>query len=271
MPHLRIVDQVLFEQVAERLASVGGVHARNTPRAKRLLSGLLRCGGCGGAMSISGSDTSGPRIQCSGFKDAGTCSNSTRYYVEKIERLVVDSLRVQLSDPDLIREYVKVYRAERNRAENEARRTRGKLDRERAKARAEIQRIVSSIAKGLITDAEAAELLGPAREQLGQIEASLAVADQDTTVVDLHPQAVQRFKNNLDNLAVEVARKGDTLDLDVMTTFRALVESVVVRPRKAGDEYTVNIRGYLASLMGLNPSALVVVAREGLEPPTPGL
>jgi len=56
--------------------------------------------------------------------------------------------RVQLSDPDLIREYVKAYRAERNRAETEARRVRGTLDRERTKAKAEIQRIVSSIAKG---------------------------------------------------------------------------------------------------------------------------
>jgi hypothetical protein len=170
--------------------------------------------------------------------------------------------RVQLSDPDLIREYVKAYRAERNRAETEARRVRGTLDRECTKAKAEIQRIVSSIAKGLITDDEAAELLGPAREQLARIDSNLAVADTDTTVVDLHPQAVQRFKDNLENLAAVVARKGDTLDFAVVSTFRALVESVVVRPRKAGEKYTVNIRGHLASLMGLNQSALMVVARE---------
>lgn len=270
-PHLRIVDQTLFEQVAQRLKSVGGVHARQAPRAKRLLSGLLRCGGCGGAMSIAGADRSGPRIQCSAYKEAGSCSNSARYYVEKIERLVVDSLRTQLSDPDLIGEYVKAYREERNRAETSARRVRATLDRDHKAAKAEIQRIVSSIAKGLITDGEAADLLGPAREQLGRIESSLAMADSDTTVVDLHPQAVQRYKDNLESLAAVLARKGDTLDLDVVSTFRALVQSVVVRPRTAGEQYTVNITGYLASLMGLNPSALMVVAREGLEPPTPGL
>ena len=33
------------------------------------LSGLLRCGCCGGGMSIIGSDRSGPRIQCSVFKE----------------------------------------------------------------------------------------------------------------------------------------------------------------------------------------------------------
>ena len=58
---------------------------------------------------------------------------------------------------------------------------------------------------------------------------------------------------------------------DLIGTFRALVESVVVSPHKAGEPYQVNIQGYLVSLMGIDQSALMVVAREGLEPPTPGL
>jgi site-specific DNA recombinase len=49
---------------------------------------------------IIGSDRSGPRIQCSVFKESGTCENGARYYVDKIERLVIGALRVQLSNPD---------------------------------------------------------------------------------------------------------------------------------------------------------------------------
>jgi len=82
------------------------------------------------------------------FKESGACSNGSRYYIEKIEQLVVDALRLQLSTPDLVGEYVKTYRAERNRVEADARRRRTTLDREFAKAKAEIQRIVNSIAKG---------------------------------------------------------------------------------------------------------------------------
>lgn len=124
LPHLRIVDQVLFDQVAARMASVGGSHAAQAPRSKRVLSGLLKCGCCGGGMSIIGSDRSGARIQCSVFKESGACDNAARYYVQKIERLVVGALRLQLSDPALIREYVKTYREERNKAESDARRKR---------------------------------------------------------------------------------------------------------------------------------------------------
>jgi site-specific DNA recombinase len=148
LPYLRIVDQPLFDQVAARKASVGGSHAPHTPKSERVLSGLLKCGCWGGGMSIIGSYRSGPRIQCSVFKESGTCKNAARYYIEKIERLVIGALRVQLSNPDLIREYVKTYREERNRAEREARRKRSTFDRNYTKAKAEIQRIVVLSRKG---------------------------------------------------------------------------------------------------------------------------
>jgi site-specific DNA recombinase len=213
-------------------------------------------------MSIIGSDNSGPRIQCSVFKESGACRNAARFYIEKVEKLVVDALRLQLSNPKLIREYVKAYRDERNRVEAEARRGRSTLERELAKAKAEIQRTVNSIAKGVITDDEAASILAPARLDLARIEADLATAQTHTNVVELHPQAVQRFKDNIEALAKILSDKDGLPDLEISGTFRSLVESVIVQPRKAGEEYVVNIRGYLASLMGVGPSALLMVAGE---------
>ena len=49
-------------------------------------------------------------------------------------------------------------------------------------------------------------------------------------------------------------------DLALIGSFRSLVEGVVVQPRKAGEEYEVNIRGHLAALMGVEVSALQMVA-----------
>jgi site-specific DNA recombinase len=219
-------------------------------------------------MSIIGSDRSGPRIQCSVFKESGTCENAARYYVDKIERLVIGALRVQLDNPDLIKEYVKAYRDERNRAEREARRKRSTLDRDFAKAKSEIQRIVGSIMNGVITDDEAASLLKPARTAVAELESQLAIADSVTNVIELHPQAVQRFKENIETLADILTTKDAMPDLDLIGTFRSLAERVVVHPRKPGHEYKVSIRGYLASLMGLEMSAVPLVAGEGLEPPT---
>jgi site-specific DNA recombinase len=130
---------------------------------------------------------------------------------------------------------------------------------------------MSSIAKGLITDIEAASLLGPARQELARIETELATAQTDTNVIELHPQAVELFKQNLGALADILVMKDALPDPELVGTFRSLVESVVVLPRKAGEHYEVSIRGYLASLMGAELSAPLLVAGEGLEPPTPGL
>jgi hypothetical protein len=85
-------------------------------------------------------------------------------------------------------------------------------------------------------------------------------AQTHTNVIELHPQAVQRFKDNIEALAKILSDKDGLPDLEIAGTFRSLVESVVVEPRKAGEEYVVNIRGYLASLMGVEPSALLMVA-----------
>ena len=60
-------------------------------------------------------------------------------------------------------------------------------------------------------------------------------------------------------------------DVDIADTFRQLVESVVVSPRKADEEYEVRIRGYLRSLLDADMSAIAMVAEEGFEPPTQGL
>ena len=156
---------------------------------------------------------------------------------------------------------MKTYREERNRAESEARRQRANLDKMHAKAKAEIERIVGAIAKGIISDDEAVRLLGPARAERERVEAKLATAESFTNVVELHPQAVQRFKENIEELAAILTTPEATPDLTLIGGFRSLVEAVIVQPREAGQEYEVRIRGHLAALMGAEVSAVVVVAR----------
>ena len=114
---------------------------------------------------------------------------------------------------------------------------------------------MGSIAKGLIAEDEAA---GDARLELARVEAQLATADGRTNVIELHPQPVQPFKDNLDCLA-EVLTNDALPDLELTGAFRSLVESVV-KPRKAGEEHEVRIKGYLASPMAAEVSAVLMVA-----------
>jgi site-specific DNA recombinase len=121
--------------------------------------------------------------------------------------------------------------------------------------------VVGAIAKGLISDNEAS-LLGPLRAEIARIEADLATADSRTNVIELHPQAVQRFKDNIEELAEILTDRDAKPDLELIGSFRSLVEAVIVQPRKAGEEYEVRIQGRLAALMGAEVSAVQMVAGE---------
>ncbi|MQX28863.1 recombinase family protein [Sinorhizobium meliloti] len=270
-PHLRIVDQSLFDAVQARKEATGGPRPRDVPKSKRLLSGLLRCGCCGGGMALMGVDRSGPRIQCSTYRESRSCTNGARYYIEKIERQVLDSLRIQFADTSVIEEYVKAYREERRRIEAQAHRNRSASEKALADAKAGITRIVERIAKGLIEDDEALALLLPLRQERDRLERELAASEAPSNVIELHPQAVKRFRENVEQLADVVATKTGTVDVGAVSAFRQLVAAVIVHPREKGEPYTIQIKGYLSSLIDSTLSAISLVAEEGFEPPTQGL
>lgn len=210
-------------------------------------------------MTIIGADRSGPRVQCSVHRESGCCENGARYYAQKLERLVIDALGLQLNKPEMINEYLKAYRVERNSVETSARRNRSKLEKEREGTRGELNRILSAIAKGLVSEEEAADLLNPLRCDISKIDAELANASSVTNVVELHPQAVKRFKENVEELADILSTDG-AADPTQVATFRSLVEAVVVLPRQAGGQHQVQIKGRLAALMGIETSAIMMVA-----------
>jgi site-specific DNA recombinase len=86
----------------------------------------------------------------------------------------------------------------------------------------------------LITDDEAASLLEPARREVARLEAEISTAESDTNVIELHPQAVRRFKENIEALAEILTTKNGFPDLDLISTFRSLVEGVTVSSPKGG-------------------------------------
>jgi site-specific DNA recombinase len=200
-------------------------------------------------MTILGADRSGPRIQCSTHRESGSCPSGSRYYVEKIEHIVIQALRLQLSDPLMLDHYVKEYRAERRRLESTARRNRSKIENSLEKTKAAIQRVVGALAAGIMTHDEVAEHMAQHRVTLARLESELASADQVTNVVELHPQAVTRFRETLEQLA-KILASDAAAGGALAAHFRTLVQSVVVSPRQAGEEYEVKINGHLPSLLG---------------------
>ncbi len=269
-PHLRIVADELFQVVQGRKEANARLGAK-APRSKRLLSGLLRCGACGGGMVMIGPDRSGPRIQCSNHRESGTCQNTRRYYLERIEALVMNRLRSIFSDTKYIESYIAAYQEEQKKVRSTALRDRANATRLLEEAKAEITKVISLMAKELIGEEEGVALLEPLRQQRDAQKAILDAVEEPTNVIELQPKAITRFRQNIESLAQIIEKEGDEPSPELVGPFREIVAAVVVRQSENGQPYDIGIKGRLASLVSPELSVIKVVAEEGFEPPTQGL
>ncbi|MBY6242805.1 recombinase family protein [Methylosinus sp. Sm6] len=280
--HLAIVDPDTWERArARKRASLAqGPEPRGPRRYQRsLLSGLLRCGACGSGMAKHDNANGRPRIRCSRATESGSCTNRRSYYLGPVEAGVVESLRAQLDQPQLIAEFVKTYHEERRRLAGADRNARAKSERRLAEIDGQISRMVEAIAQGGAAFAQLRLKLEDLDRERRDLAASLAAAAAPANVVALHPHAVASFQKMLEALAAELDAGASPIE---HAAFRQLVETIIVHPAARGEEPRVEIVGKLAAILDLSglgaPAADrngtnggFLVAEEGLEPPTQGL
>jgi site-specific DNA recombinase len=116
-PELQIVSDELWQRVKERQDELqvmyggrkgGGVLIPRSATSPYLLSGILKCGLCGGNLIIiSGYDSSGhhPRYGCSQHFNRGACSNSLTVRRDWLEGKMLDELKNYVLQSDAV-EYV---------------------------------------------------------------------------------------------------------------------------------------------------------------------
>lgn len=123
VPHLRIVDQELWDQAR---AYQSGLDRALNPRDKRrpahVFSNMLKCGCCGGGMSIIAKD----RYGCSTARNKGTCDNRMTILEREIENRVLSALSTRLMDPDLCEVFCQEYTQHLNRVRMEHNATRSR-------------------------------------------------------------------------------------------------------------------------------------------------
>lgn len=137
VPHLRIVDEGLWDAVQERLAKQSQAKSagKSTRSPARPFSGLLKCGSCGGGMAIHDRKGNAIRIACSTSKESGSCKNSGKFRLDQIENEIFSTLHDHLLHPAYIEEYIAAYDRERKAIADADKPDRGKLQREVTEAR----------------------------------------------------------------------------------------------------------------------------------------
>jgi site-specific DNA recombinase len=277
VPALRIIADDIWQAAQQRKRSAGGTHKTSGPKTRRMLSGLLRCGACGGAMVSAGERYGTVRIQCSVFKESGTCQNGRRVKRDDVERMTLSGLRAELTQPVYLAEYVAVYNEERKRLARDAGNQRGKLERRKAAIGRELANAVNAIIKAGIDPATFAADIKRLEAERADIDARLAAIEESDNVITLHPAALDRYRADIDRLAALLPRADIGIGSELEDSIRTLVSTVIVHAPANSEKLDIEICGRLDELLQAptfsrrSAGGSLVVAREGLEPPTPGL
>jgi DNA invertase Pin-like site-specific DNA recombinase len=249
IPHLRIVDDELWNRVKVRQRAAGFEMRRDSEgnalnrahRRKFLFSGRLKCRLCGASYTIMAKD----RYGCADHRTKGTCSNASTVSRLEIERRVLGGLKDKLMAPELIRAFVDEFQAETNRlqaaCERESAAKRNRLETMKRK----ITAIVSAIEDGNYNPSLTKRLTALEEEQTA-LEAELAQANQ-TLVLRIHPRLSEVY-------AVKVAKLEEvlndrTIKDEAGEILRGLIDRIEIAPRKDGQGVDALLHGDLAQIL----------------------
>ncbi|MFW8636019.1 recombinase family protein [Cribrihabitans pelagius] len=253
VPHLRIVDQELWEAVRARqgaLKTAGTtVPVWDRRRPKTLFSGLMACGCCGGGFAKISKDSFG----CSPARNKGdvVCSNKRTIKQADLEARVLDALANHLMDPDAVQVFCEEYTAERNRLKAAAAGNRKEKEQALARAKRDHQKLVDAI----IADVPAEQVkdrmieLDTRRQQL---ERELAHSPAPVPVV-FHPSMAEAYRERVSRL-IKSLGTAEGME-DAKEALRALVERIVLTPAAEGSGLDLTLEGDLAGLLRLAAGA----------------
>lgn len=277
IPELRIVPDELWRIVKERQGQMRhAVMEDRTCRSERarrpayLLSGLLRCGVCGGGFS----KRSEMHYTCSTAHDRGTCTNHLRIRRDILEASVLSGLKTHLMQQELVTEFVAEFHREIARITASADLGRMREKDELAHVNRDIRTIIDAIKSGLRGSSLQEELL---RLEARRDELVAAARETQPRLVRLHPNLANIYKDKVGRLHQELTR--EDVQAEAAELLRSLIRKIRLIPE--GGQLEIELHGDLATILAFadnNPrrvasagAIITLVAGEGVEPPTLGL
>jgi DNA invertase Pin-like site-specific DNA recombinase len=259
VPELRVVDDELWFSAKARQQSLRQTMGKALPRShgsaagnrlneahrpRFLLSGLLRCGCCGGPYAIVGRD----RFACSTRKQKGTCDNRLTITRQKIEARVLEGLKNRLLAPDLVAVFVEAFREETKRQRDARRAEEAGRQRRAAELDRKIAGILRAIEDGLYEPAMKARL-AELRQERDKLRTDRPGYDPAALDVLLHPQLAEGYRRRIERLEglLDGPDQGEAREI-----VRSMIERVVLTPRLDGRGLDATLFGALGALLSVS-------------------
>ncbi len=274
VPALRIVDDETWDcvqQIKSRYASQRG-NRRQTK--KRLLTGFVKCGCCGGAMTIINRE----RYYCSAKRERGTCDSTVGIKATDLENRVLTGLKdILLGNENLIDAFVIEFKAEVARL----RRQRSTRERQTLK---DLNKVNTAIKRCLTFITEGDGDPGLVRDELKaleirkrDLERSIKITHEEAAV-EVHPNMAELYRKKVTKL--QSLLTDETTRPQAMDIIRSMIDRIEVHAGQERSKPDVILIGALAKILAFTQKKttaascwgdggrVLMVAGGGFEPTT---
>ena len=278
VPGWRIVSDELWEAVQQKIvekqrfgnARLGGLDRTEKSR-QYLFSGLLECGECESRMVIvsgRGRQKRGyPRYGCPSHRYRGVCDNGLTIRQERLEEQLLGALEERLFKPEMMDYTLRRFREQLDQRLAEIQRdaTRNSLPALQRKHK-ELQEQAERLADAIGEAGHSPTLLS----RLTRVESELARVEESMQAhKPFNPKGTE--EEIRDFVTKNVLHLRHTLRGDVTAAKAALqthMGQLILTPKGTQKGPVFEVSGAI-DLLGSKKDVMLVVARDGIEPPTP--
>jgi site-specific DNA recombinase len=273
IPALAIVPPELFDAVQQQKATRSHLPVPRRRKPRHLLSGLLKCGCCGGGLSVKDRDHGRIRLICTRSREGGLCANRRHFYLDEIERRVSSGLRQRLGTRAAMDRFVRVYTDERRRLAGDRVGLLEKLDRRLAVIDADLSRATDLLIRGILDEDKGALQIRELKSEQAALTAEREATVAAVPDLAVHPVIADNYLASLGRLEDALRGPEGPMETDEFSAVRDLVEAITVTPDANSSTPKIEVTGDLARFVvpSGTSSGGEVVAEEGFEPPTHGL
>jgi site-specific DNA recombinase len=250
VPHLRIVDDDLWQAAKARQASTRSTMKPGIVRARRpkyLFSGLTQCGSCGGGFILSSHD----RLICFNARSRGTCANRRSISRHDVEARALRAMRERFFEPGAFAAFCEGFTAELTRQRREhlaelaaARHEIVAIDRRQAE-------ILESLIAGYRCESWKTELV-----TLDERKAALTAALAAPPLPALHPKMADVFRQKATTLAAGLEH--DEHRDAARQALRGFLDKIIIPPDEGLLQVVGNVGAMLAAAQGRAASSTAV-------------
>ncbi len=257
VPALRIIDDGTWDRVQRIKSRYTSQRGNRRQTKKRMLTGLVKCGCCGGSMTIVNRE----RYYCSAKRERGTCDSTVGIKAVELEDRVLTGLKdILLGNEDLIDAFVTEFKAEVARL----RRQRGQRERQSMK---NLNKVNTAIKRCLTFITEGDGDPGLVRDELKALEVrkrDLEHAIKNTeqeAAVEVHPNMAELYRRKvtkLHGLLIDETTRHQAMDI-----IRSMIERIEVHAGQERGNPDVILIGALAQILAFTQQKTTAASGSG--------